>query len=343
MPAIPDSRMDSLSQMALGAAVGVAVLGGRTPRLRAAGWGAVCGTLPDLDALIDHGDPVLNMVLHRAETHAPFWLALAAPLIALGIAKLHGEMDRFRRWWLAVFLVLATHPLLDAMTIYGTQLALPFTDEAFGVGSIFIIDPLYTLPLLVGVALTISGKGLRWNVAGLALSTLYLGWGVAIQAQLRDTAERALHAQGLAFDRVLVQPTAFNTLLWRVVAVDHGEYHEGYRSLFDGDAALAFRSFPRRPELHAALAAHDPVARIARFSDGFFEMQEREGTVRIADLRMGQAPYYFFTFEVAQRKGEALKPLPAAAAGGRMPVGHGVRWLLHRVRDPGAGFPPSPS
>ena len=69
----PQSGMDSLSQIALGAAVGVAVMGRRTAVWKAAAWGAVAGTLPDLDVLIDHGDPVRNMVLHRAESHALFW------------------------------------------------------------------------------------------------------------------------------------------------------------------------------------------------------------------------------------------------------------------------------
>ena len=61
--------MDSLSQIALGAAVGMATLGRRTALWKAALWGAVAGTLPDLDVFIDHGDPVRNIVLHRAENH----------------------------------------------------------------------------------------------------------------------------------------------------------------------------------------------------------------------------------------------------------------------------------
>ena len=332
--------MDSVSQIALGAAVSVAVMGRRTALGRAAFWGAVCGTLPDLDALIDHGDPVLNMTLHRGESHALFWLALVSPFIALGIAKLHGEMDRLRRWWLAVLLALVTHPLLDVMTVYGTRLGLPFSDEPYGVDSVFIIDPLYTLPLVIGTGLALLRRnGLRWNALGLVLSTLYLGWGVAAQALVRDTAERALAAQGLQFDALLVNPTAFNSLLWRVVAIEDGQSHEGYRSLLDGDAPLVFRSAPRRPDLYAALATHDPVARLAAFSDGFFEMQEHDGVVRIADLRMGQAPYYYFTFEVARREGNALVPTAARAAGGRVPIGNGLSWLLRRIGDPAAGFP----
>lgn len=335
--------MDSVSQIALGAAVGVAVMGRHTALGRAAFWGAVCGTLPDLDALIDHGDPVLNMTLHRGESHALFWLALVSPAIALGIAKLHGEMDRLRRWWLAVFLALVTHPLLDVMTVYGTRLGLPFSNEPYGVGSIFIIDPLYTLPLLIGTVVALAWRtpgGLRWNLAGLALSTLYLGWGVIAQAQVRERATQALLAQHLDFDRVLVTPTAFNSLLWRVVAIEDGQYHEGYRSLLDGETPLAFRSFSRRPELHAALATHDPVSRIARFSHGYFEMQEQDSRVRIADLRMGQAPYFYFTFAVAERDGESLRPIAAASEGTRPPLGPSFDWLLRRIRNPAAGFPP---
>src|SRR5690606_3603018 len=100
--------MDSLSQVALGAAVGVATMGRRTAVWKAALWGGACGTLPDLDALIDHGNPLLNMTQHRAESHALFWLSLAAPLFAFAIAALHRELDRFGRWWLAIWLVLVT-------------------------------------------------------------------------------------------------------------------------------------------------------------------------------------------------------------------------------------------
>ena len=91
---------------------------GRTrPVWQAALAGALIGTLPDLDVFIDEGDPIRNMVLHRAETHALFWQALAAPVIAgaLTLATRTGRL--FARWWLMVMLGLFTHSLLDASTI----------------------------------------------------------------------------------------------------------------------------------------------------------------------------------------------------------------------------------
>ena len=143
--------MDPVSQAALGAAVGVAVMGRQRPVWQAALAGAVIGTLPDLDIFIDKGDAVNNMVLHRAETHAFFWQLLASFPIAYLLARVTRSSELFGRWWLMTVLGLFTHSMLDALTIYGTRLALPFSDHPFGLGSLFIIDPLYTLPLLLGL------------------------------------------------------------------------------------------------------------------------------------------------------------------------------------------------
>ncbi|MEN9793523.1 MAG: hypothetical protein RJA17_63, partial [Pseudomonadota bacterium] len=79
--------MDSLTQATLGAAVGMAVLRNKTPAWKAALWGAAVGTLPDLDVVLDFGDPIRNMTEHRAQTHAFFFQALTAPLLALIVAR----------------------------------------------------------------------------------------------------------------------------------------------------------------------------------------------------------------------------------------------------------------
>ena len=331
--------MDSLSQIALGAAVGMATMGRRTAPWKAALWGAVAGTLPDLDVLIDHGDPIRDMVLHRAESHAPFWQTLFSLPFALLVARLHGEQDRWRRWWLALWLALVTHPLLDAMTVYGTQLGLPFTRHPFGVGSVFIIDPLYTLPLLAGGLwlLRRNGRGLRGalghraNLAGLVLSTAYLAWGVVAQAQVEGVARRSLAAQGIVAERLLVTPTAFNSVLWRVVAIDGPSFHEGFRSLLDDGATMHFDRFERRPELAAELAASDGLQRLQAFSHGFWAMWEQGGRVGVVDLRMGQEPHYVFRFALATRH-SAPVPLPRPEQiGSRPDLRQGLHWLWRRA------------
>lgn len=327
--------MDSLSQIALGAAIVVATMGRRTAVWKAALWGAVAGTLPDLDVLIAHGNPVHDMVLHRAETHAPFWLTLFALPFAAAVARLQGEGALWRRWWLAIWLALVTHPLLDAMTVYGTQLGLPFSNHPYGVGSVFIIDPLYTLPLLAGAGWALasrgSPRGLAANLAGLVLSTAYLGWGVAAQQQVEHVARASLAAQGITAERLLVSPTAFNSLLWRVVAVAGDHYHEGFYSLLDAEPRLVFDRFDRGAALGAELQGVDAVQRIAAFSKGFYKLAQQGDRVLLSDLRMGQEPAYIFTFVVAQRHSRLAALEPPVQVGARIDIARGLPWLWRRL------------
>ncbi|HEY0818104.1 MAG TPA: metal-dependent hydrolase [Rhizobacter sp.] len=334
--------MDSLSQIALGASVGVAVMcssraadGRRTAVWKAALWGAVCGTLPDLDVFVDHGDAIRNMVMHRSESHALFWLSLLSLPLAALIARLHGEWASFRRWWLAVWLMLVTHPLLDAMTVYGTRLLLPFTDQPYAVGSIFIIDPLYTVPLLAGVLWALfsrgSALGLKANVAGLAFGTAYLAWGVAAQAHVERIARAALQAQGVKATQVLVTPTPFNTLLWRVVAIEGDRYHEGFRSLLDGRQPMSFDPFPRGLALMPEVQAIDGVQRVVAFSRGYYKLHVDGARLAITDLRMGQEPTYTFSFAVAERHSQAVPLQPPVQQGSRPDVERALSWLWRRA------------
>lgn len=326
--------MDSLTQIALGSAVGVAVMGRRTAVWKAALWGAVGGTLPDLDAFIDHGNAVLNMTLHRAESHALFYLTLAAPLLAWVVSRIHGEAALFRRWWLALWLVLITHPLLDAMTVYGTQLLLPFTDYPYGVGSVFIIDPLYTVPLIAGVVAALrlkSARGLRWNAAGLVLSSLYLVWSVLAQQQATQVARAALQADGFAAESLLVTPAPFNTLLWRLVAMTPTHYLEGHYSLLDASPRITWTARDRGASL-ATQHAQDPyVSRIAAFSHGFYRVSESGGHLFVTDLRMGQEPAYTFNFDLGTAQERASGRQVPTLRSARPDVATALPWLWQRM------------
>ena len=324
--------MDSLTQLALGAAVSVAVMGRRTAVWKAALWGAVAGTLPDLDALIDHGDAILNMVLHRAESHSLMYLTLLAPLLGALVARLHGEWPLWRRWSWAMWGVLFTHPLLDWMTVYGTQLLQPFTNHPYGVGSLFIIDPGVTLPLLVGLIAALcmrAHRGLRWNAVGLALAGSYIGWSVLAQAQATATARAELAKLGVQAQQLMVTPAPFNTLLWRVVATTPEHYWEGYTSLLDAQPQMGWRRYERGAELIAQHGELEGVRRIAAFSQGLYRLRAEEGRLLLSDLRMGQEPGYVFTFDLGPL--DAPGQQAAVQDSYRANVGEGLRWLWRRM------------
>jgi inner membrane protein len=364
--------MDSITQIALGAAIGTATLG-RKAGARAALWGALFGTLPDLDVLMSYGDPVRDFTFHRAESHSLFWLTVASPILAALPAQLHRAAGAgFCRWWLLAWLVLVTHPLLDAFTVYGTQLLLPFSDYPFGIGSVFIVDPLYTLPLIFGVIAAMGlhrrspGRALRWNAVGIALSTAYLVWSVAAQAHVEGVVNRALAIGPLAKSRVLVTPTPLNTLLWRVVVMEPDGYHEGFYSLFDDDTQIALVRHQSDPTLLAPLQDDWAVRRLAWFSKGFFgvssstETQVARGSastlrqllglvetaaaadtpaapsgtpVIMTDLRMGQTPWFVFAFVVAEHAEGRVRAVPPRQVPAQRPPPDALHRLWRRIWD----------
>ena len=86
---------------------------------------------------------------------------------------------------LGALLIYATHILIDYFTVYGTQLLAPFSRTTFALGNFYIIDPLFTFPLLLGCTAAAISKptfGGKANVAGLALATCYMFWSFSALA-----------------------------------------------------------------------------------------------------------------------------------------------------------------
>lgn len=326
--------MDSVSQLALGASIGIALMGRRTATWKAALWGGIAGTIPDLDVFVDHGDAVLNMVLHRGHSHSLLWTALGGTLLGLFASRLHNESQHRWRWAMAMLTAMATHPLLDALTIYGTQLLQPFSDEAFGVGSMFIIDPLYTLPLLAGVIIALSRaahKGLRWNGSLLALSTVYLGWSLLAQVWVTEQVQRSMAIQGLKPQSLLVTPAPLNTMLWRVVAIQGDHYYEGYYALLDGSRPVRWTQHASGQRLALAHSDHPHVQRMQRFTDGMMRLRIENGHLWLTDLRMGQETAYVFDFDLGPPLTRGSAPPPAIQHSVRLPLGESLRWLWARM------------
>ena len=327
--------MDSVTQVLLGASIGVAVMGRRTALWKSALWGGVAGLLPDLDVLLDHGDPILNMIRHRAESHALLLLTLFAFPMAWVVSRFHRQPQLYGRWWWALMLALVTHPLLDLMTIYGTQVFQPFTDEAYGLGSMFIIDPVYSLPLLAGVVAALRvktvGRALSINGWALAFSTAYLAWSALAQWGVTQHARQSLQAQGLPSQQLLVTPAPLSTLVWRVVAIDGERFHEGFYALMDGGRSIRFVAHERGGALAAQHADHPQLQRLARFTDGFLKVQRNSENLVVTDLRMGQEPDYVFAFDIGMPLQPGQAHPTAVQKSRRMDVGPGLKWLGQRM------------
>ncbi|HEX6145064.1 MAG TPA: metal-dependent hydrolase [Geminicoccaceae bacterium] len=326
--------MDSLTQFALGAGVGLAVLGRRVGPRRAALAGGILGTLPDLDVLYPFKDPVDAFVLHRGPTHSLIVQAVATPLFGEALMRLQGPLRRQRALtYAAVYLCFATHALLDALTVYGTRIFWPLWPEPVGIGSVFIIDPLYTVPLLIAVvwALCLRSWTARFRVGlvvCLGVSSVYLGWGLIAQRMAEARATAVLAERGVEPDRLLATPTPFNSLLWRAIAIEGSRYFNVYVPLLAPRAAATVYAHPHGTGRIGCIEGIPSATRVARFSKGFYRLDVEDGEVVVSDLRMGLTPNYVFRFAVAEvGEGELVAVPPRRVRGLRSADGD-LDWLL---------------
>ncbi|MBO6827382.1 MAG: metal-dependent hydrolase [Sneathiella sp.] len=330
--------MDSVTQFVLGAGIGAACLGKKHGLRKAAITGGLLGTLPDLDVFWDYGGPLENFVFHRSATHSLLLQTLATPILAEGLWRIFKKPEGQRlSFYLTVWLTLVTHALLDAMTIYGTQLLWPLTDHPFGVGSMFIIDPLYTLPLLFITLWALIRP--RWNnayrkslTAALTISTLYLGWSVVAQNWMTNKAEQKFAERGISVDKTLVIPLPFTTFAWKAITVQSDTYTNLYLPLKSSDDEPVFYQHERWPaRLTCAQLDHYPAhAILENFTKGFYSLTKSDnGQLLQADLRMGMTPNYVFRFKL-QNGQEDTKSLAARVASSRSSEGD-FPWLWSMV------------
>lgn len=296
--------MDSLTQFLLGASVSGALLG---PRLGAKALliGGVVGTLPDLDSFVPMGNAIDDMTHHRGPSHSVLVQTAFAPVIAWAIGRVVPAAGE-RPWRLlaTVWLCLVTHAILDSLTTYGTQILWPLpVDAPAAFSSVFIIDPVYSLLLLAGVLSLFflrarRARAVAVNRTLLVAATLYLAAGAAGHLIVR--AEAAEHP-AFTDRRVFVQPTPFNILFWQVLGIDRNSMVVGTVSPWSSCPIDNLETFDRNAEPPPGLEPSASVRRLEWFTDGFFAYQERDGGVRIADLRIGYAPNLVFVFEFARR------------------------------------------
>ncbi len=307
--------MDLVTQIALGAVVGELVAGRKMGR-KALLAGAVAGAFPDIDVVWGYFlSDVSRFTNHRGWTHSLFF----APLSALLLAWLFSRSKvwfaaSFATWAHLLFWCFVTHILLDLCTTYGTRIFLPFSEEPYELSSIFVVDPLYTVPLLLTIGVLLAaGYSPRKNfyiaAGGLLLSSAYL----AASLILKDHAEKVfqdlfvLHCPKV--ERHLVQSGELTTLMWRTLGMTATGYVVGRYSLLKGRKAVTLKFFPYhelRPWFQKESRRRPELEKLLRFSKGFYKLETEGQELFMIDLRFGE--HHPFRFAIADLSHET--PLP---------------------------------
>ncbi|GAB3814352.1 hypothetical protein GCM10028895_07380 [Pontibacter rugosus] len=244
--------MDSLTQIVLGAAVGEAVAGKKLGN-RALLWGAIAGTIPDLDVLLNPWlDTVQQLTFHRSLTHSLLFAVLASPILGWLLRKYYKSLPvTWQSWTLLFFLGFTTHALLDNCTTWGTQLFWPFSNYGVAFYNIFVVDPLYTVPFLI-LVITASfynradARRQYLNYAGLGISSAYLLWSFVAKSIVNDVFEQEMKQQSIDYTSYISKPTPMNTVFWSVTAKGKDGFYNGFYSLLDENKRITYDFEPQQ-------------------------------------------------------------------------------------------------
>lgn len=295
--------MDSLTQIVLGASIS-AIAGIRPFGRKVLIVGALLGTLPDLDVFISYSSAIDNFTYHRGFSHSLFVLTAFSLFLYYLFLYLKPALSLHKlSLFLVIFLPLITHPLLDSFTSYGTQLLWPLNVVPTSWSSVFVIDPLFTLPLLIAViGLWIKHTSLKWqkiNRIMLVLSGLYLAFG---QLQYRYIKQHVIQDPITKNSKVFITPTPLNTMVWRVISYHDDIYYETFTTVLDTQP-LTWTALKTG---HSLLKGFDSeeLQRLTWFSDGLLAFSVENDKLVATDLRIGLPHYYPFSFSVAKQQNQ---------------------------------------
>lgn len=286
--------MDSLTHIVLGAAIGEAVLGKKIGR-KAMMWGALADTIPDFDVFASCcTTDAQQLLVHRGITHSILFVVLMSPLIGYAFSKWFKKAEvTFKQWTLLFFLGMFTHILIDSMTSYGTGWFEPFSSYRVSFNTIFVADVFYTLPFLVCILIALiakngSAKRMKWNKAGLYISSAYLVFTFINKWHVTDIMKSSFDEKKYFADDFITTPTPLNNFLWTAYSHDSTGTWIGYYSIFDKSKNIDFHRVERYDSLLKQFEDDESLKILKQFSKGHYVITQSDSNIYFNDIRFGQ-------------------------------------------------------
>ena len=291
--------MDPISQGALGAVASQNVASNKQ-LLAATLTGVIAGLAPDLDVLIQsESDPLLFLEYHRQFTHSIVFIPIGGLISALFV---FGLMKLFKRPTLSFKQILyfatagyATHALLDSCTSYGTQLFWPFSNYRVSWNNVSIVDPIFTLPIVVLIIIScVKKKQVYARIAAVWIVS-YLSLGLFQNYRAESIGWELAESRGHYPTRLEAKPGFANLLLWKVIyEIDNKFYVDGVRTgltsrIYQGEFIEKLDINRDYPWLDLDSQQAKDIDRFKWFSDGFIAVHP-DNPNRVIDVRYSMLP-----------------------------------------------------
>jgi inner membrane protein len=287
--------LDSITHVVAGAALGELALGRKIGN-RAVIVGAVANTIPDLDVFFVKlaKTPDVALRIHRSYSHALFshpFMALVFALLTYWIFK---RRISFITWYAVYLTGFITHVLMDCCTTYGTQLLLPFTDRLVSWNNLAVVDPLYTLPLLlffIAVWFFRKENRLRRILAAgaIILSLGYLTTATVNKLHAAEFFRKEMQRRNISYTNFSTTPTMFTSWLWNMVAYNDSTMYLAEHSTFQHGNKMELVQIPRHSEWLDTLRDYPAVKTGIWFSQGnYFVEKGEKDTLRFFITKWGR-------------------------------------------------------
>ncbi|WP_299114316.1 metal-dependent hydrolase [uncultured Winogradskyella sp.] len=279
--------MDSLTQIVLGAACGEAVLGKKIGN-KALLFGAIGGTIPDLDVIIGnlfYKNEIDAMLFHRGFMHSILFAIIGTFVFGWLVYKLYDrgkreESTTLKDWQKLFFWSLLTHPILDCFTPYGTQLFAPFSDYRVAFNNIAVADLFYTIPFLTCMIVMMfynrqNKKRKYWWKLGVGISSIYMILTIVNKLYIDSVFESSLIEKGISHQRFSTQPSIFNNVLWYGIAETEDSYQVAYYSLFDSTNIFSEWNILQKTRVLKP-EDYEDLEHLAWFSNNYYSIENLE-------------------------------------------------------------------
>lgn len=188
--------------------------------------GTAGGLAPDLDVLIrSASDPLIGIEFHRHFSHSIWFIPIGGFIVATLLWLLFRKNRTFKDLYIFATLGYATHALLDACTSYGTRLFWPLSNTRVAWDAVSIIDPVPTLSLFIFVILSYRMKSAKMARVAMACMIGYLSLGFLQNYRVTNTIEQLAIARGHDIERIKLNPTIGNLIVWRTIYQYEGHYY----------------------------------------------------------------------------------------------------------------------
>ena len=286
--------MDPVSQGTVGAAFAQSSAN-KTNIVKVGFIGFLAGLAPDLDILIrSESDPILFLEYHRQFTHSLFFIPFGSLIVALLIFPFVKGSMTIKTVYIASFLGYATHGLLDACTSYGTLLFWPFSDERVTWNNISIVDPIFTIPILILLGIAIKTKKRIFSFFAITWIIFYLSLGFFQYERTLSAAFKLADSRGHNPERMTLKPSFGNLILWKSIYQHEDTFYvDAIRSVQSitwclGDNIRIFDYENDLPNLNKDSQQSKDIERFRWFSQNYLGYDKEKSL--ITDIRYSMIP-----------------------------------------------------